>query len=176
MTVFGLTLPQLGIQLIGFVAMALMIASFQARKRATMILIQSIASCLWVAQFVLLGGFTGAAMNLLAIARGVVYLQKRKYRWASERWIPALFGVLFVLTGVLTWEGPISLLPMFSMVLSSVSLFISEERTIRLLSLIASPPWLVYDFLTGSAAGTVSEVLSFTSIVIALIRFRKKDK
>lgn len=173
MTIFGISIFDIGIQLIGFLAMAFGIGSFQAKKRVHIILIQSIASCLWVVQFALLGTFTGAALNLIAIFRGITYMFKGKYKPFSGIWMPIIFSSLFIAVGILTWEGPISLLPTFAMTVSSFALFITKEKAIRLLSLAVSPPWLVYDVLAGTIAGTLAEVFSLISIIIALIRFRK---
>lgn len=175
MTIFGLTLSEIGIQLLGFVAMAFGIGSFQAKKRVYILLMQSIASLLWVTQFLLLGGFTGAALNFIAVLRGATYMQKGKYKWASGIWMPIIFSVLLIVMGIFTWEGFISLLPTGAMVVSSFALFMTDERKIRYLSLIVSPPWLVYDIITGTIAGTLAEVFSLTSIIIAIYRFRKKD-
>ena len=42
---------------------------------------------------------------------------------------------------------------------------------VRLLILVTSSSWLIYDLFSGSYAGVVCEALTLLSIVIALFRF-----
>lgn len=170
----GISLEDILIQLIGFAAMLLVIISYQAKKRTIILLIQILSSTLWAIQFLLLGGITGAALNILAIIRALIYMQKDKYAWTNSLWLPIGSSIVFVTVGIITYESLISILPMIAMVIASFALFVRDERKIRLMSLGISPPWLIYDAFSGSVAGVISEVFTICSIIIALIRYRKK--
>lgn len=164
------------IQLIGFAAMTLGILSYQAKRRNTILLMQMLGSILWSIQFYGLGAYTGMALNAVVILRNTLYAQRGKRAWAECPLLPACIMAAFLLAGVLTWEGPISLLPMVAMIISTVALYIKDERRIRLLSLFVSPPWLIYDALCFSLGGVLTEVFTIVSILIALWRFKhKKD-
>lgn len=167
---------EVGVQLVGFIAMALDCFAFQAKKRIRILQIQIAACVFWILQMVLLGGYTGAAMNLLAIGRAVVFMQKDKYTWAKSKWTLFLTIAAFVSAAMMTFENSLSLLPMVAMIILTIALYISDERKIRILSLLSIPFWFFYDFNIGSYAGVASEIMNFTSIVIALIRYRKKKQ
>ena len=171
-TLFG----QIIVQSIGFVAMALGIASFQRKKRNSIIAFQMSASSLWMLQFILLGGYTGAIQNGIAIVRGAFFAQKDRLRWVSSRITPAIFITAFIIAGIFTFgaEGPITLLPVAAMIIQTVALFCNNENRIRYLSLMVSPLWLIYDFRTGTVAGVICESFTICSIIISLIRFRTK--
>lgn len=161
------------IQLIGFAAMALGIFSFQMKKRNGILILQTVAGFLWGLQFFFLGKYTGAALNGVSVARNILYSFKEKHKWARSKLLPAAVITAFFLSGIFTYDGIISLCPTAAMIISSVALFISDEKKIRILSLFVSPLWLIYDAASFSIAGVISEIFTLTSIFIALYRFKK---
>ena len=172
---FGnITLFDIFVQLLGFGAMALGICSYQAKTRRGILLMQLSAAALWTSQFFFLGKYTGTALNLVLIVRNLVYMQKDKHAWVRSKYVPIITAAAFILCGIFTWEGFMSVFPTAAMVLSSISLYITEERKIRIISLFVSPLWLIYDAWSFSIGGTVSEIFTIISILIAMWRFRKK--
>lgn len=167
---------EIGIQMIGFIAMALDCFSFQAKKRKWILLIQIAACVFWILQMLLLGGYTGAAMNLLAIGRAVVFMLKDKYQWAQSKWTLFITISAFIGAAMMTYENLLSLLPMGAMIVLTVALYLSDERKIRVIALLSVPLWFVYDFNIGSYAGIASEIMNFSSILIAMARYRKNNK
>ena len=174
----SITWADIGIQAIGFVAMFIGIFSYQAKTRTGILLLQMTASLFWMTQFFLLGAYTGAFLNVVGAVRNLIYSCKEKVRFFKSPAVPALIMAAFVTVGVLTYDGIMSLLPVAAMLISSVSLYITEERKIRLLSFLVSPPWLVYDAYSGSIPGVIAEVFTICSIGIAIWRFdiRKTKK
>lgn len=164
------------VQILGFAAMGLGIGSFQLKTRKGILFMQLVASLLWTTHFFLLGKFTGAALNGVAILRNAVYMQKDRFSWVRSAAVPAVTGAAFVLCGILTWDGFMSIFPTAAMVLSSVSLYITEEKKIRIISLFVSPLWLIYDAWSFSVGGVAAEVFTIVSILLALWRFRTKKK
>lgn len=169
---------QVLIQLIGFFAMMTNVLSFQARRRANILIIQSTGSLIWLVQFMLLGGVTGAIMNFFAMLRNIIYSQKDKHKALSSPLVTALFAVLCLGLGVysFTLEGWRSLLPSTAMLIATVAFSFKREFVIRILSLFIGPLWLVYDAISFSIAGMLCEILSLMSIATALIRFDKNNQ
>ena len=178
---------QIFVQCVGFAAMAFGIGSYQAKRRSTIILIQTAGCLLWATQFILLGKWTGAILNLISILRGVIYAKKEDLAWAKTLWVPTFFAAVYAAAGILTVPGLLSgtatvpdlllsLLPVSAMVLSSFALYATRENLIRILCFFCSPPWLVYDLIAGTVAGACTEGFVMVSIVIALIRYRNRDK
>ena len=175
------------VQCIGFAAMAFGIGSYQAKRRGSIIFIQVAGSLLWSAQFILLGQWTGAILNVLAILRGLCYVTKGKWNPRMHLWMPILFSLAFLAAGVLTVPGLfsgtvetgallLSLLPVLAMVLSSFGLSLAEENKIRAVCFFASPPWMIYDLLSGSVAGVINEAFVMVSIAVGLARYRNRGK
>jgi hypothetical protein len=76
---------------------------------------------------------------------------------------------------LITWAGPLSLLPMAGMMAGVLAFSQEKEQGIRRYSLVASSTWLVYNVVVGSVIGSAKEVTHIISTLIALWRFKKKS-
>ena len=61
------------------------------------------------------------------------------------------------------------------MLLHTGAFWISDERIIRRISLLGSPFWFVYNFASRAYGSAIGDLLTMGSIVIAMIKYRKKD-
>ena len=157
-------------QAIGLLAAGFIFASYQQRGRKKILILQIISGALFTVHFLLLGAYSGAAMNLLGTLRSLVYSQSDK-RWAkSPVWL-FVFIAAFSAAGVLTWSGLKSILPLIAMLLTTVSLWLKSPRLIRAVTFPSSPMWLAYNVLVRSYSGILTECFVTTSLTIAIIRY-----
>lgn len=172
----SMTPKDLIVQAVGIIAMIFCIGAFQAKKRNTILLLQMIGMGMWALHFILLGEPAGAAMNGLAVLRAVVYVQREKHEWANSKLVPAAFVVLFIGAGLFTWYLGDSMwyLPSIAMTITSIGLFFKNEQTVRKINLFSSPPWIVYNAFAHSVPAVFTESMTMVSVIIALIRYRKK--
>ena len=158
-------------QLVGFVAMALLVSSFQMKTRAGILKVQLVSESLWVLHYFLLGAYTGMALNVVAAVRCYVYGRRGIKKWADSNYIPVMFFTVAVLTCIFTWSGPISLLPTASICLNSFVQWSKKPRIIRIFSIPGCACWLVFNYLSGSYAGVLTEILDLISIATAIVRY-----
>lgn len=159
------------IQGIGFVGVALFIVSYQIRSNRALFLCQLMGCVVFCVQFFLLGAYTGVSSLLVTIARNLLLLQSKAWKWAGSR--TALAGILvlmLVMTGY-TWAGWISLLPLVSVAVTSIGYWTRNAQKIRLSQLFGSPCTLLYDILVRSWGGAVSEAFTTVSILVSILRF-----
>ena len=163
-------------QLIGFIALILLIIVFQREKRSHMLILKILSSIFYGIHFALLGAWTGSAMNVVAAARSYVFKQRTEKKWADNKaWLFA-FLILIIVSGIFTWGGYYSLLPMIGTSISTAAFWMKKPRLIRLLCLIGPPFWLVYNIIVQSIAGMVTELLVVISILVGILRFDGKKK
>ncbi len=174
----GMDTRDIAAQLVGFVAMALLVSSFQMKTRAGILKVQLVSESLWVLHYFLLGAYTGMALNVVAAVRCYVYGRRGVKKWADNNAIPVVFFTAGVLTCIFTWSGPISLLPTASICLNSFVQWSKRPRVIRIFSAPGCACWLVFNYLSGSYAGILTEVLNLISIAAAILRYDvlKKEK
>lgn len=163
------------IQGIGFVGAALFILSYQIRSSRALFLCQLVGCVLFCTQFFLMGAYTGALSLIINIARNLLLLKAKDWRWAGSR--AALVVILVLLSGMTayTWAGWISLLPFVSAAVTSVGYWTRNAQKIRLSQLAGAPCTLVYDLLIGSWGGALSESFALASILVSIFRFGWKN-
>lgn len=156
-------------QIVGTAGIVFSLLSFQFSKRKYIMLFQMLASLLFSLQLFMVGAITGGCLDLISFIRTLIFSNNTK-RWAKSKiW---LFGfiLLMIVTGIFTWNDGWSILPIIGSILSTIALWMTNEKHIRLISLAVGPCWLVYNLVTGAYTGALNEVFAMISIVIGLIR------
>ena len=156
----SMTIGQIG-QLVGFVAAAVVAASFQCRRERTIALFWTVSSALFVVHYALLGQLSGAVMQVPVLLRNLLVLSRRPW-------------VLLVLIGglsLLSWEGVFSLFPLIALVGSTLALWSDRAAVIRRTQLlVTSPAWMINNISVRSWAGILCETLDIASVVAYYIR------
>lgn len=161
---------------VGFCGAALNFLSFQQNKRSRIIGFQIGAALLFILHYILLGitngadAYTGAALNFIGLSRSVVFINNDK-KWAKSPFWLVFFIVVSAISGILTWESWYSFLPPLAMILTTVSYWMKDETKIRLITFPSSPCWLIFNIITGSVAGIVTECVVMSSLIIAIVRY-----
>ena len=156
-------------QIFGIIGICLSFFIYIVRLRASILLCKFTADVIWAVHYLLIGAYSGAALNVLAMARETVFYNKTK-KWASSRFWLYLFATLTMLSGVFTWEGPISLLPSIGSVCAVISFWCTKPIHIRLLAAPAQALWTIYNILHHSLTGGISSSLALLSVLIGLAR------
>lgn len=163
-------------QLIGFIAATLLLLSYQQRTHRRIVAMQFCSGMLFAIQYLLLGAYEGMVGNVVGFMRCVAYYFRGKSKFVDSIACPIVFAALAAIGGLVTYTGPISLLPMAAMMISSFVIWNPRTQQLRALTLPTSLMWLIYNLICGSVSGTVTEILSEVSIIIGLFRFRNKKQ
>ena len=70
----------------------------------------------------------------------------------------------------------VELLPIAGALFQTGGLWCNNEQTIRKFGLCSAPFWLIYNFISRAYGASLGSVIAIVSIVIAMIRYRKKEK
>lgn len=172
----------------GILAMAANILAYQFKNRKALILCQLVGAVLFAVNMFMLDAVMGGIMNVLAIARSLIYMKKDDIK-IPIKVVNILFVLVYVLSYVLTFlvfgKEPtplnivLELLPVIGS--SSIALALSTDSTkaVRLCGFINSPCWLIYNSINFSIGGILCEVFGLVSIISSLIRIDilgKKNK
>jgi hypothetical protein len=166
---YELIVNPLFIQSLGWIALIFSLLVFQVNKRDNMLKLHLYASLFYSVHFFLLGGYSGAAVNLVNALRNYSFFKVSKKR---EGWIlPIFFIALFIAVVLLSWQGWISLLPMIGAICGTLAFWQKSPKWIRIFSLFVAPSWFLYAALIGSYPMMISEIIMFSSDVVGLFRF-----
>lgn len=162
-------------QIFGFSAMGLMIATYQFKRHRTLMLLMVICSGLWCAHYASLGLFTPVIMNVINVARGIVYSFREK-KWVQTWLIPAAFLIISSVAVFLTWENVWSLLPFAASVSATLANWQKDTRKLKILTLPVCLCWFFYNMINRSIAGMANEAFTLTSIIVALLRQKNSSR
>lgn len=160
---------------LGFISTGLFFYSYQRSKKRKLLIIQTIATALSCVQYLLIGAFSGFALNIVCIIRNFVYYfrdKKQRMDWTS----PIILSLLMALASIISWEGIHSLLITLGLVLNTMCMGMFGARNLRKTILASSSLILVYNIFAHSYSGIVSESISLISVVIGIIRYRTANK
>ena len=153
-------------QLFGLGAMVALFLVYQQKKRAGILYAKLTADVCWVVHYLLLGGYAGMIPNAVGILRELVFIQRKKRRWASGVVWPVLFILINWGLGFRTFHSWFNLLPIAASSLVTVALWIDRPKLTKLILLPVCTAFLIYDLLIGSYVGAVNEAVSIVSIII----------
>ncbi|MBQ2696747.1 MAG: YgjV family protein [Clostridia bacterium] len=162
-------------QILGILGFILSIISFQQNTQKRIVLMQFLANISFCIHFYLIGAYTGSILNGIGILRSFVYYFKDK-KWASSNLWIVFFSLVFVVAGIFTWQGMISVLPTVAMILTSISFGIKNPKLVRRISFPSSPLWLIYNVINRSLGGVLTECFSMISILVGMYRFDRQKK
>lgn len=154
--------------------MALMIWSFQCKAARQLFFIQMLSFFCFIAQFILLGAYTGAITLSIGVCRNFLLSNEGK-KWADWKGWQYLVIIAYLVSCYITWENYLSILPTTAIIASTVAGWTHNGKIIRLVGCgFNSPLWIIYDFYSNSWAGVLGESFSMLSIFISIYRYGLK--
>ena len=157
-------------QLIGFVATALQISSYQCKSSRKLIIMQLCGNTAFLIHMFMLGGYSGCVNLVISIIRYLIFSCRKP--WAYWKGWPWLLVIANLIVTVLTWENLFGLLPCIAVIALTIAGWSRNGKKIRLASLfVVSPAWLIYEIYTGSYSGIVTELFCICSVGISVLRY-----
>ena len=155
---------------LGFVSVALFFYSYQCTEKRKLMTVQTVATALSCVQYLLIGAFSGFALNCVCILRNFAFNYRDK-KQSKSLVVPVLFSLAMAVASVFSWEGIHSLLITAGLVVNTMCMGIFDAKDFRKTILISSSLILVYNVFAFSYSGMLSESISLLSVVIGIIRY-----
>lgn len=156
-------------QITGIMAFVFSVVSLQAKSTKVINILKTISQILFSVQYFLLGAYTAMFMNMFASLRGFTYLHLESKK-KSTLWAQIIFIFIFVLFGLLTWDGIIGIFAILGMVIQTIAYGSKKPSNIRMIDFFACFMWFTYNLYYHSVGGLLSDTFSAVSIVIGIIR------
>ena len=163
-------------QIFGIGAMLSLFLIYQQKSRKKILFAKLSADVFWVVHYLCLGGYAGMIPNLVGIFRELVFIGRKKHKWASIVLWPILFILINWGLGFRTFHSAWNLLPIAASTFVTVSLWIDNPRLTKIISIPVSSAFLIYNIYLGSPIGVCNEALAIVSIIISFIKEHKKQE
>ena len=157
---------------VGIAAVIVYLLSYQQKTQKKIAAFNMTCRGLYVAQYVLLGAFSGAVLDILCM---IVLLpaQRKEKAWVQKYkiWIIAASALALIIAGLLLDKTIFGLLVILGCILQMIAFWMDSEKKIRLVCLLACPCWLAYNLASGAYGSSIGDVMTIISILIAMFRY-----
>lgn len=158
------------IELFGLAGLIMSIIAFQFKKHRHIVLSKMTSELAFAIQYILLGAWTAAVLDFISVIRNFLYSHLVKKNRSTTPVI-VVFGIFVVITGIVTFDGVISVLPVVSKLLTTVSYGMKKEKWLRLITLPSCILWIIYNLYVGSAAAAITDSITLISLLVAMYQF-----
>lgn len=161
---------ELFIRAMGIIGFVLGVAAFQSNKHKGIVIAKLGSEAAFTIQYYLLDAPTGAIMNLVGVVRNFIFykLVEKGKSTKAAMWI---FCGVYVLSAIITWEGPESLLPLVGKLCSTVAYSMKNTRFIRCINIPTLSMWIIYNITCSAWEALATDAISLISVLIAIGRF-----
>ena len=160
----------------GIGAMLALFSIYQQKTRKGILLAKLSADVCWVVHYLCIGGIAGAIPNLVGIFRELVFVNRKKHKWADHILWPVLFILINFGLALGTFHSAFNILPIATSALVTVLLWIDNPLLTKLLSIPVCVSFMIYDIYVGSYIGIVNETVSILSILFFLTQYFLKRR
>ena len=167
-------------QIVGLCAIAVFLISYQQKDRKKIIVWNATSRVLYILQYILLLSFDGAVLDVLGIVASVLASCKDRGFIGRHKLLFFLLSSGAMVAATLLMNPDIfSFFALVGVLFHTGAFWLSNEKTIRRLSLAGSPFWLIFNFSQKAYPSAIGDALTVGSILLAMFRYdfkRKKHK
>lgn len=164
---------------VGTFAVIFYFLGYLQKNRKRIIILNSISRFLYVLQYILLGAYAGALLDVAGIVSSL--LANNKDKPFIKKHVKLIFisvDLLIVAAGIFVSvisKDVFGALPIIGVLLHTSAFWMDDEKRIRQVSLLGSPFWLAYNIIYLAPA-MIGDILSMISIVVSMIRYDIKPR
>jgi hypothetical protein len=159
-------------QIFGWLAAVLAFISYQCKDHKKLLAVQTFSTLSICISYLLLDARSGMLLNFICILRNFVIFKKDTKIFSYSFWPYVLGGVMAVM-GLLSWQGPMSLLIIVALTINTLFLYFPNVQNLRKSILLTSSMILIYNVYYTVWGGVVNELIAISSAIIGLYRYRK---
>ena len=157
---------------IGLLAVAFFVLSYLQKRRGVILATNLTSRVLYVVQYLLLGAFEGAVLDVLGAASGAVAnTDEREFVKKNKRVVFIGINAIIIVAGILLYQNIFSLFPLVGILFQTDALWLKKEKYIRIVSMLGCPFWFTYNFVSGAYGSCIGDVLSFAALGVSLLRY-----
>ncbi len=140
----------------------------QLKKKRPLMILQTASEAFIVAQYLVKGAITGSFMATVSFIRDVIFTKYGKKR--APLWILLAIYVAMTILTIISWAGPLSLLPYCGSLIYAYTLWYGKVKWIRFGNAAGNSPYLFYTLVTGNYALFIMTLLEVISAAVGFIR------
>ena len=148
----------------------LFVFSMLSKKKINLLIFLFFSDILFATHYLLLNSLTGSIIIFIdAVFLITTFLLEKYNKKQFIKYAAIITMIATIITGIFTWQGPISLLPMFSMLLYLTGLIFDNIIIVKTGALMRNLLNIIYLILVTSYVGAGLEFCLMISAIIGII-------
>ncbi len=163
---------------VGLLAILVLALGYQFKKRVYTILSYALSTLLYILQYFLLGANAGVfteivavVITLIATKQELPFFKKNKVLFVCILEAISVSVGLAIIFGELRTGEFLGLLPILANTMQTTAFFLKDEKSMRLLTLITCPMWIIYNFMVGAYVSSIGSTVTMISVIIAIVKY-----
>lgn len=173
-----LTLTYVLSQIVIVISYVFFVRTYYTTSRRKILLYGMIANLFMGASYMFLAAWSGLAMALIAVLRSIIFAKYIDDNAKKQRDILILLGfyIVAVIFETITYDGPLSLLPMLAVIIYTFAVWQKKASLYKILGILVSIIWIVYNIYVNSAFGIVLESIMVIFAIIGILKDKRNKK
>jgi len=167
--IFGFKYFDLLVNTLGILGIACTVLAFQCKRHSFVLGFRTGNELLFALQYLLLGGYTGATLNIISSIRNIIFSELVK-RGKKTTYLRIFFSIVFVISSIFTWNGIPSIIFCAGKIITTFAYGSKDVRLIRIMTVLTSVMWIIYNCSVSAYLAIASDVLTILSTTTAIIR------
>lgn len=163
-------------ELFGTIALIIYAISFQATNRKKLLKLLITCNIFYLLQYLMLNSYSAVFACVIGVSRSLIFSIYEKQNKKPDYLILIILISLAIFSGFISYNGIISLIPIMSSILCTISVWQSDMKVYGILNLIASSSWIIYNIVVGAYVGIISGIVEIISEISCIIKSNKVKK
>ena len=160
-------------QVFGIIAIALGFLAYQVKTKSRLMGVLTATGVVFCIHYLLIGAYTGMALNLINIARNLAY-ERRRAKGSDEIITPIVFVAIQVIISIFTWDAWYSIFVLLGIGINTYCVSFKNPQNVRKSIILTSPLVFTYDAFASSYGGMVYEFVAWVSAIIGIFRMKSR--
>ena len=165
-------------QIITLILYGILGVSYLQKNRNKVLIFNIVVDILHIVAMLLLKGYSGAAMGVVSLYRDIFLLiyAKKKNNKKIDMFILITSIVLIIILSFITYNGIFSTLSIVATLITTFAIWQKNMKYYKLLGVISSLLWMLYNVFVFSVAGIILELIIFIFSTIGYVKEIKSIK
>ena len=165
-------------QIITLILYGILGVSYLQKNRNKVLIFNIVVDILHIVAMLLLKGYSGAAMGVVSLYRDIFLLiyPKKKNNKKIDMFILITSIVLIIILSFITYNGIFSTLSIVATLITTFAIWQKNMKYYKLLGVISSLLWMLYNVFVFSVAGIILELIIFIFSTIGYVKEIKSIK
>lgn len=157
-------------QAFGIIACILSVISMLSKSITGALIFQMLANVTIAINFGFTNGFSGAIVCIIGSVQTLTMFIIRSKGKEPERWLLVLFLAAYIIASVVTFSYWFDILSAVAAITFAVAVMQKKPANYRIIMLINSCLWLVFDFCAESYGAIITHTVILISIIAGMIK------